>query len=73
MIYCFDTSALNELHDEAGAAAITARQLGTTDVRITALNVIEAATTRDSLRRVSLLQLQNGLLAIRGRCKSRTS
>jgi len=61
MIYCFDTSALNELHDDVEAAAITAGRLATTEVRITALNVIETASTRDSVRRISLLQLQKRL------------
>jgi hypothetical protein len=61
MIYCFDTSALNHLHDDPEAANLTTGLLATNTVWITALNVIEVGITEDAERRNSLLQLQRKL------------
>ncbi len=61
MIYCFDTSALNHLHDDPEAANLTTGLLAANTVWITALNVIEVGITEDAERRNSLLQLQRKL------------
>ena len=61
MIYCFDTSALNHLHDDTEVANLTTGLIVTNTVWITALNVIEVGITEDAERRNSLLQLQRKL------------
>lgn len=61
MIYCFDTSALNCLHDDPECANMTVGLTATNTVWITALNVIEAGITNETVRRISLLKLQKQL------------
>jgi len=61
MDYCFDTSAINRLHDDPSRQAIATKLLGTNHVFITALNIVEAALTEDLARRISLLVLQQEL------------
>lgn len=61
MIYCFDTSALNHLHDDTEVTNLTTGLVVTNTVWITALNVIEVGITEDADRRSSLLQLQSKL------------
>ena len=61
MIYCFDTSALNRLHDDSEMKSLRDGIIATNTVWITALNVIEAGITEDIGRRLSLLQLQKKL------------
>lgn len=61
MIYCFDTSALNKLHDDSEMKSLRDGIIATNTVWITALNVIEAGITKDIGRRLSLLQLQKKL------------
>jgi hypothetical protein len=58
MIYCFETSAVNQLHDDPDGPAIIQGLFGSgNEIRITALNVIEVIGTRDADRRISLLRL----------------
>ena len=57
MIYAFDTSAINRLHDDIDCEALTNGLVSTTTTRITALNVIEAVGTEDWSRRKSLVRL----------------
>jgi hypothetical protein len=57
MIYCFDTSAINKLHDDAERQFLVQGILATNTARVTALNVIEAAGTEDEARRRSLVNL----------------
>jgi hypothetical protein len=54
--YCFDTSALNKLHDHRDAANIGKALIKVASVRVTALNIIEVCKTRDPNRRISLLK-----------------
>ncbi len=61
MIYCFDTSALNHLHDDTEVTNLTTGLVVTNAIWITALNVIEVGITEDADRRSSLLQLQRKL------------
>ena len=61
MIYYFDTSALNYLHDDPEVANITAGLTATNTIWITSLNVIEAGITNNAERRISLLKLQKQL------------
>lgn len=61
MIFCFDTSGLNYLHDDAEVEPIVTGLIATNTVWITALNVIEAGITECRDRRTSLLQLQKRL------------
>jgi len=61
MIYCFDTSAINKLHDDLEKETIVMGILATNKVYITALNVIEACGTRDSNRRRALIALEKQL------------
>jgi hypothetical protein len=56
-IYCFDTSAINQLHDEPDRQALVKGLLAANKFRLTAINVIEALGTKDVLRRRSLLRL----------------
>jgi hypothetical protein len=57
MIYCFDTSAINRLHDDTERQFLVRGILATNIARVTALNVVEAAATRDEARRRSLVYL----------------
>lgn len=57
MIDCFDTSAVNRLHDDPERIAIVRGLLSMSVVRVTALNVIEVGGTADAERRESLLRL----------------
>jgi hypothetical protein len=57
MIDCFDTSAINRLHDDPERIAIVRGLLSTSVVRVTALNVIEVGGAVDAERRESLLRL----------------
>jgi len=57
MSYCFDTSAVNALHDDPEREAITTGLLATSTLLITALNVVEVCATRCANRRSSLLGL----------------
>jgi hypothetical protein len=59
--YCFDTSAINRLHDEPDRTIIVKGLIATTVVRVTALNVIEVSGTADVARRTSLLGLLSDL------------
>jgi hypothetical protein len=61
MIYCFDTGALNHLHNDTEVTNLTTGLTATNTVWITALNVIEVGITEDVERRSSLLQLQRKL------------
>ncbi|MCI0393117.1 MAG: hypothetical protein MOB07_30665 [Acidobacteria bacterium] len=58
MIYLFDTSAINQLHDDPERDPITKGLISTNTVYITALNVAEALATKDTDRRQSLIQLE---------------
>lgn len=57
MIYCFDTSAINRLHDDPEQQFLVAGLLATNTLRVTALNVVEAVGTEDEVRRCSLIIL----------------
>lgn len=57
MIYCFDTSAINRLHDDPERQFLVAGLLATNTLRVSALNVIEAVGTEDEVRRRSLIVL----------------
>jgi len=57
MVFLFDTSGVNRLHDDPASEAIVAGLIGTNTVRVSALNVVEAARTPDPGRRLSLLRL----------------
>jgi len=61
MIYCFDTSALNYLHDDPEVANIIVGLTASNTIWITSLNVIEASITNNTERRISLLKLQKQL------------
>jgi hypothetical protein len=61
MVVLFDTSAINELHDDLCREQLVARLLSGGNVFVSALNVIEAGGTLDVARRRSLLQLLNQL------------
>lgn len=61
MDYCFDTSAINCLHDDPEREAILSGLLGTNHVLVTVLNIREAVATDNPARRVSLLKLQSRL------------
>lgn len=52
----FDTSAVNRLHDDPAGGSIVNGLLATNVVRVSALNVLEAARTADIGRRRSLLR-----------------
>jgi hypothetical protein len=58
MNYCFDTSALNRLHDDLDKEAIVIDLVSTDQTLITAVNVREVVATEDASRRTSLLRLQ---------------
>jgi predicted nucleic acid-binding protein len=61
MDYCFDTSALNRLHDDPDEDAIATALLAANRVVIVGLNIIEASLTECAERRISLLRLQKRL------------
>ena len=61
MIYCFDTSAINRIHDDPVREPIARGLTATCAVYVSALNIIEACGTRDPLRRGSLISLQKRL------------
>jgi hypothetical protein len=61
MLYCFDTSGLNRLHDDRDRDAIVAGLLATNQVLVTALNIREAVATENAARRISLMKLQRRL------------
>lgn len=61
VIYCFDTSAINRLLDDAEREPIIEAILSVGSFRITAYNVLEAAKTKDADRRSRLIQLMNRL------------
>jgi len=65
MIYCFDTSAINRIHDDPVKEPIARGLIATCAVYISALNVIEACGIRDPLRRGSLISLQRQLSGTR--------
>lgn len=57
MIYLFDTSGINRLHDDPSRDAILAGLVSTNKVWISALNVAEVGQTVDHGHRTSLLNL----------------
>jgi hypothetical protein len=57
MIYVFDTSAINELHNDSERQFLVTGLLATNNPRISALNVIEAVGTKDDQLRRSLVNL----------------
>ena len=57
MIYLFDTSAINELHNDPERQSLVTGLLSTNNPRISALNVIEAVGTKDAQLRRSLVTL----------------
>jgi len=61
MVYCFDTSAINELQDDPDREAIIARLLNTSTVRITAINVMEVCKNSNLERLRLLMTLVNRL------------
>src|SRR5688500_8815222 len=61
MIYCFDTSALNHLHDDPEAATVPAGLPAANTGWITALSVNEVGITEDAERRTAVLQQQRKL------------
>lgn len=61
MIYCLDTSAINRLLDDPDREPILKATLSVGSFRITAYNVLEAAKTRDELRRSDLIELMRRL------------
>jgi len=65
MIYMFDTSAINLLHDDPDCSTITEGLAATNQVWISALNVAEVAQTPEHERRNSLLALLRRLTRTR--------
>jgi predicted nucleic acid-binding protein len=61
MLYCFDTSALNRLHDDPAREEMVAALLATGRIWITCYNVLEAARTAKAERRWSLVRLMRRL------------
>jgi predicted nucleic acid-binding protein len=59
--YCFDTSAINRLHDDPEREPLVDGLLAVDRVVIVGLNIIEAAVTEKVERRLSLLRLQQRL------------
>lgn len=57
MVYLFDTSGINHLHDDPARDAVVTCLTATNEVWVSALNVAEASCTPDSTRRESLLRL----------------
>ena len=71
MIYCFDTSALNQLRDDADHRPLVAGLLAAHSVYVTAVNCLEVLGTKDENRR-NLLQLLGSLLAGKRRSRYRS-
>lgn len=65
-IYCFDTSAVNRLHDDVERECIVEGLLATNRIYVTALNIIEACGTESQDRRRSLISL---LKRLSGDCR----
>ena|ERR1043165_3827548 len=63
MIYCFDTSAINQLCDDADRDAIVAGLLAAHNIRITAVNCLEVLGTKDENRRQVLQSFLRKLAA----------
>lgn len=61
MQYIFDTSAINQLHDDPHRTSLIEKLHARGQVVLAGLNVIEAAVTENCDRRVSLLRLQQEL------------
>ncbi len=61
LIYLFDTSGINRLHDDPYRDAIQTGLVATNNVWVSALNVAEAAQTSEGTRRNSLLRLLKAL------------
>ena len=61
MTYCFDTSAINALLDDADMEAVAEGLLASSVILITALNVTEAWGTRRAITRDKLLTLERRL------------
>ena len=61
MYYLFDTSAVNHLLDDEYSDAICTGVIATNTVRVSSLNVIEAASTTGCVRRDALLRLLSRL------------
>src|SRR5437667_9502077 len=61
MFYCFDTSAINALHDDPDRDFLVKGLLATNTFYLSALNVIEACGTKDPGRRHSLICLEKQL------------
>jgi hypothetical protein len=59
--YIFDTSAINQLHDDSARESVVQHLLASGRVVLTGLNIIEASVTANSNRRTSLLRLQQQL------------
>lgn len=57
MDYCFDTSGVNRLYDDASCEALVAGLLAGNYVLVSELNLIEVMTTEDSARRLGLVRL----------------
>jgi len=57
MIYLFDTSGINRLHDDPACDAIVTGLVATNAVWVSALNVAEVGQTSEYSRRMSLLRL----------------
>jgi hypothetical protein len=63
MIYCFDTSAINQLCDDVDCDAMIAGLLAAHNVRITAVNCLEVLGTKDENRRQVLQSVLQKLAA----------
>jgi len=63
MISCFDTSAINRLHDDPEREALCAGLLAAGPVRVTAVNVVELSATSTPARRLSLVRFAARLAA----------
>ena len=59
--FCFDTSALNQLHDDVARDALITALLAGGPFWITSYNVLEAAKTKDVGRRHSLVRMMRRL------------
>ena len=70
VIYCFDTSALNALHDDPACEALTAGLLATNTLQISALNVDEVCATNNAARARSLVRLLGRILGDRAPWKA---
>ena len=61
VIYCFDTSAINDLFDDPDREPIVTAILATASFRVTAYNVLEIAKTKDEGRRKALMEMTKKL------------